>query len=219
MITVRWELKVPTVSPLNCLSKDRTKWQRRWLLPIRIITVLVAGGPLEIQTVSEVSRALLISWFNGSEGGRALADVLTGKVSPSGKLPFTFPRRLEESPAYATKSYPQELKQQEKQGDIFVDLVNRERNDRNQELIAPYTKTCWWAIALVATTNKLPVAYPFGYGLSYAEFEYSNLSVKPFAEGIRVEFDLKNLSNMAAEEVAQVYVSRKKSALGVRLWN
>ena len=52
-----------------------------------LITVLVAGGPLEVQTVSEVSRALLISWFNGSEGGRALADVLTGKVSPSGKLP------------------------------------------------------------------------------------------------------------------------------------
>lgn len=177
-----------------------------------LITVLVAGGPLEIQTVSEVSRALLISWFNGSEGGRALADVLTGKVSPSGKLPFTFPRKLEESPAYATKSYPQELKQQEKQGDIFVDLVNRERNDRNQELIAPYTEDLlvgyrWF------TTKKLPVAYPFGYGLSYAEFEYSNLSVKPFAEGIRVEFDLKNLSDIAAEEVAQVYVSRKKSAL------
>ena len=93
-----------------------------------------------------------------------------------------------------------------------MDLVNRERNDRNQELIAPYTEDLlvgyrWF------TTNKLPVAYPFGYGLSYAEFEYSNLSVKPFAEGIRVEFDLKNLSNMAAEEVAQVYVSRKKSAL------
>ncbi len=177
-----------------------------------LVTVIVAGGPLELETVRDASKALLISWFNGSEGGTALGDVLTGKVSPSGKLPFTFPIKLEDSPAYATGSYPQQLKGSDQQGDIFVGLVNREKNDRSQELIAPYAEELlvgyrWF------TTKKLPVAYPFGHGLSYATFEYSNLAATPNAEGIRVEFDLKNNSSIDAEEVAQVYVSREQSAL------
>lgn len=177
-----------------------------------LVTVIVAGGPLELETVRDASKALLISWFNGSEGGTALGDVLTGKVSPSGKLPFTFPIKLEDSPAYATGSYPQQLKGSDQQGDIFVGLVNREKNDRSQELIAPYAEELlvgyrWF------TTKKLPVAYPFGHGLSYATFEYSNLTATPNAEGIRVEFDLKNNSSIDAEEVAQVYVSREQSAL------
>ena len=177
-----------------------------------LVTVIVAGGPLELETVRDASKALLISWFNGSEGGTALGDVLTGKVSPSGKLPFTFPIKLEDSPAYATGSYPQQLKGSDQQGDIFVGLVNREKNDRSQELIAPYAEELlvgyrWF------TTKKLPVAYPFGHGLSYATFEYSNLTATPNAEGIRVEFDLKNNSSIDAEEVAQVYISRKQSAL------
>lgn len=177
-----------------------------------LVTVVVVGGPLELEAVRDASKALLISWFNGSEGGTALGDVLVGKVSPSGKLPFTFPIKLEDSPAYATGSYPQQLKERDQQGDIFVGLVNREKNDRNQELIAPYAEELlvgyrWF------TTKQLPVAYPFGYGLSYATFEYSNLTTTPNAEGIRVEFDLKNHSSFDAEEVAQVYVSRKHSAL------
>ncbi len=177
-----------------------------------LVTVIVAGGPLELETVRDASKALLISWFNGSEGGTALGDVLTGKVSPSGKLPFTFPIKLEDSPAYATGSYPQQLKGNDQQGDIFVGLVNREKNDRSQELIAPYAEELlvgyrWF------TTKKLPVSYPFGHGLSYATFEYSNLTATPNAEGIRVEFDLKNNSSIDAEEVAQVYVSREQSAL------
>lgn len=177
-----------------------------------LVTVVVTGGPLELEAVRDASKALLISWFNGSEGGTALGDVLVGKVSPSGKLPFTFPIKLEDSPAYATGSYPQQLKERDQQGDIFVGLVNREKNDRNQELIAPYAEELlvgyrWF------TTKQLPVAYPFGYGLSYATFEYSNLTTTPNAEGIRVEFDLKNHSSFDAEEVAQVYVSRKHSAL------
>ena len=177
-----------------------------------LVTVVVTGGPLELEAVRDASKALLISWFNGSEGGTALGDVLVGKVSPSGKLPFTFPIKLEDSPAYATGSYPQQLKERDQQGDIFVGLVNHEKNDRNQELIAPYAEELlvgyrWF------TTKQLPVAYPFGYGLSYATFEYSNLTTTPNAEGIRVEFDLKNHSSFDAEEVAQVYVSRKHSAL------
>ena len=177
----------------------------------RMVTVVVSGGPVDVSTVKDVSGALVASWFNGSMGGQALAEVLSGKVSPSGKLPMSWPQKLEDVPAYATGSYPQTLNENG-QGDIFVGLVNNQRNDRNQRLVADYAEGSlvgyrWYDYKAV------PVAYPFGYGLSYARFEYSDLEVKPTAEGFDVSFVLANTSDKDAEEVAQVYVSRPHSRI------
>ena len=174
-----------------------------------LITVIVSGGPVDVSTVSEVSGALVASWFNGSMGGQALAEVLTGKISPSGKLPMSWPKKLEDVPAYATNSYPQNI-ENNNQSDIFVGLVNNQRNDRRQQLIAQYAEEDlvgyrWY------DCKEVPVAYPFGFGLSYAKFEYSDLEIKPTAEGFDVRFTLTNKSDRDAEEVAQVYVSRPAS--------
>ena len=170
----------------------------------RIVTIVVSGGPVDVTTVDKVSGALVASWFNGSMGGQALAEVLTGKISPSGKLPMTWPKRLEDVPAYATGSYPQNTTNE--QGDIFVGLVNNRSNDRSQQLIANYAEEGlvgyrWY------DSKKEAVAYPFGHGLSYAQFNYSNLSVTNTIEGMNVSFTLSNTSSVDAEEVAQVYVS------------
>ena len=175
----------------------------------RLVTVIVSGGPVDVSVVKEVSGALVASWFNGSMGGQALAEVLTGKISPSGKLPMTWPLQLNDVPAYATQSYPQEFKS-DSQGDIFVGIVNNRSNQRNQQLIANYTEEDlvgyrWY------DCKAVPVAYPFGYGLSYAQFQYSDLQVTPTAEGFDVRFTLTNTSPTEAEEVAQVYVSRPQS--------
>ena len=175
----------------------------------QLVTVIVSGGPVDISTVDEVSGSLLVSWFNGSMGGQALAEVLTGKISPSGKLPMTWPKQLGDVPAYATGSYPQN-NQENNQGDIFVDITRNRINDRNQQLIANYEEESlvgyrWY------DTKQVPVAYPFGFGLSYATFQYSNLKVQPTAEGFNVQFELSNQSAVDAEEVAQVYVSRPTS--------
>ena len=86
-----------------------------------LITVLASGAPNDLNVVKSVSKALLISWFNGSEGGNALADVLIGKISPSGRLPFTLPAKLQDSPAYALGNYPQGRKSL----DIFANLVSQ----------------------------------------------------------------------------------------------
>ena len=177
----------------------------------RLVTVVVAGGPVDISTVDDVSAALFVSWFNGSMGGQALAEVLTGSISPSGKLPMTWPKRLEDVPAYATGSYPQTI-QNNNQGDIFVDITRNRSNDRNQQLIANYAEESlvgyrWY------DTKQASVAYPFGFGLSYATFQYSNLEVQPTAEGFNVRFVLSNHSAVDAEEVAQVYVSRPSSRI------
>ena len=175
----------------------------------RMVTVIVSGGPVDVSTVSPVSGALLASWFNGSMGGQALAEVLTGKISPSGKLPMTWPNRLEDVPAYATGSYPQKI-ENNNQNDIFVDITRNRSNERRQQLIANYAEE-----ALVGyrwyDDKKASVAYPFGFGLSYAQFDYSNLQVTPTADGFDVSFLLKNTSDCDAEEVSQVYVSRPES--------
>ena len=177
----------------------------------KMITVIISGGPVDVSTVSKVSGALVASWFNGSMGGQALAEVLTGKISPSGKLPMTWPKKLEDVPAYATGTYPQNV-ENNNQGDIFVDLTRNRSNDRRQQLIANYAEEDlvgyrWY------DQKKVAVAYPFGFGLSYAKFQYSDLQVKPVGNDFEVSFLLTNRSMMDAEEVAQVYVSRQKSAI------
>lgn len=177
----------------------------------KMVTVIVSGGPVDVSTVSQVSGALLASWFNGSMGGQALAEVLTGQVPPSGKLPMTWPKRLEDVPAYATHSYPQNI-ENNNQGDIFVGLVNNQSNERRQQLIAEYAEDGLVGYRWYDSKN-VDVAYPFGYGLSYAQFEYSDIHVKPTAEGLDVTFTLTNKSRVDAEEVAQVYVSRPKSQI------
>ena len=177
----------------------------------KLITVIVSGGPVDVSTVSKVSGALVASWFNGSMGGQALAEVLTGKISPSGKLPMTWPRKLEDVPAYATGTYPQNM-ENNNQGDIFVDLTRNRSNDRRQQLIANYAEEDlvgyrWY------DRKKVAVAYPFGHGLSYARFQYSDLQVKAVGDDLEVSFIITNRSAIDAEEVAQVYVSRVKSVI------
>ena len=172
----------------------------------RLVTVIVSGGPVDVSTVSEVSKALIASWFNGSMGGQALAEILTGKISPSGKLPMTWPKKLEDVPAYATGTYPQTIGDNP-QGDIFVDLTRNRSNERRQQLIADYAEQDLVGYRWYDQKHVAP-AYPFGYGLSYATFAYSDLNVKPTAEGFDVSFTLSNTSDRDAEEVAQVYISR-----------
>ena len=177
----------------------------------KLVTIIVSGGPVDVSTVSSVSGALVASWFNGSMGGQALAEVLSGQIAPSGKLPMSWPKALEDVPAYATASYPQTLTNNT-QGDIFVDITQNRSNERRQELVTPYAEEDLVGYRWYDSKDVAP-AYPFGFGLSYATFEYSDLKVTPTAEGLDVSFVLTNTSACAAEEVAQVYVARPESRI------
>jgi beta-glucosidase len=184
-----------------------------------IVTILVSGAPNDLNTVNPLSRALLLSWFNGTEGGNALADVLLGNISPSGKLPFTLPVKLEDSPAYALRNYPQG----EKAKDVFVNLVDETdavsklEDEKDQPALNEDPNTAHYSEeSLVGyrwfETKNLPVMYPFGHGLSYATFNYSDLTVRneKYRENSEIEltFELENIGTMAADEVVQVYVHR-----------
>lgn len=181
-----------------------------------IVTVVLSGGPCDLRKVNELSPAVVQGWWNGMEGGNALADVLTGKIAPSGKLPFTFPLKLEDSPAFATGSYPQHAPVA---ADIFSSLF---RKDRKEGQGVSGLMESWKPVAEYAEgqyvgyrwydTRKLPVLYAFGHGLSYVNFEYSDISVKDRVYGpddvVKVSFKLSNAGAMDAEEVVQLYVSR-----------
>ncbi len=181
-----------------------------------IVTVLVSGAPNDLNVVQPLSKALLLSWFNGSEGGNALADVLLGNSSPGGRLPFPLPMKLDDSSAYALGNYPQG-----KQGsDIFANLVAGKKDDSEQaDTIKPENDpntAIYSEESLVGyrwfDTKNVPVMYPFGYGLTYASFEYSDLTTKKNKFGkndvISLAFDLENTGNMPADEVVQAYVHR-----------
>ena len=175
----------------------------------KIVTVIVAGAPVDLQVVDALSSSLLYSWFNGSEGGHALADILTGKISPSGRLPFTLPVKLEDSPAYALGVYPQK---EEASDDVFVDLVNKDKFRAQRKADADYAEGLlvgyrWF------TTKQVKTMYPFGFGLTYGQFAYSDAKATASKEAVEVSFTLSNNGQCQAEEVCQVYVSRPESKI------
>lgn len=155
----------------------------------KTIVVFVAGSPYDLNQVEKENQTILWSWYNGSEGGNALADVILGKVNPSGKLPWTMPKRIEDSPAHATNSFPGGATEEYKEG-----------------ILVGYR---WF------DTKNIAPLYPFGYGLSYTTFELANTKTDKESytkdEIITVTVDLKNTGKADGKEVVQLYVSKPES--------
>lgn len=182
-----------------------------------VATVLISGGPTDLRYLEPYSPAIVQGWWNGLEGGTALAEVLFGDIAPSGKLPFTFPLKLEDSPAYATGSFPGEGSGE----DLFTLMYRLDATGYTREQIREYIASLPDPVSeyregiLVGyrwyDTKDVPVMYAFGHGLSYVEFEYGALTCKQKKDKIQVSFDLKNLGDMEADEVAQLYVKRLDS--------
>ncbi len=156
------------------------------------IVVVVAAAPYDLNEIKKNNHTIVWSWFNGSEGGNALADVLTGKTNPSGKFPFTFPVKLEDSPAHALKTFP---------GENHI-------ADYKEGILVGYR---WF------DTKKIEPLYCFGYGLSYTTYAYSalttNKGVYNKGDKIFVTVKVKNTGKMTGKETVQLYVSHLKSAV------
>ena len=188
-----------------------------------VVFIAVAGAPVDLNRVQACCPAIVQSWFNGTEGGNALADILLGKISPSGRLPFSYPIKLEDSPAYATGSFPQTdapINQ-----DVFVSLV--QKDDKAEEMLkgatgrgtALYSEDLLVGYRWFDTKNK-PVMYPFGFGLGYSQIDYTDFSLvtetanqKSYKDGDRIMFTitLKNNGKYDQFDVPQVYVHRVDS--------
>ena len=136
--------------------------------------------------------AVLQAWYMGMEGGNALAAILFGDVNPGGKLPCTIAKRLEDSPAHAVGDYPGENgKEVYKEG-----------------LLVGYR---WY------DTKKIEPQFPFGYGLSYTTFKYSNLKLIAADDSgptlVTAQFDIENTGPVPGAEVAELYVHERKPDL------
>ena len=158
----------------------------------RTVVVLIGGGAVEMDAWLAQVPALLYAWYPGMEGGNALARALFGDVNPSGKLPCTFPKRLADSPAHALHAYPGT------DGTVVY----------QEGLLVGYR---WF------DTKEIEPLFPFGYGLSYTQFKYSNFKLVPDHDApgslVTVEFELANTGSRAGAEVAQVYVQEVSPSL------
>ena len=156
-----------------------------------VIAVVNAGASVEMASWIDKTSAVLMAWYPGQEGGKAVAEILAGKVNPSGKLPVTFDRTWEDNPCYDTYNT-----------DYRSTYWKRERNVPRVQ----YSEGVFMGYRGYDRAGKEPL-FPFGYGLSYTSFAYSDIEVGRTQEGIEVGFTLKNTGRVAGAEVAQVYVS------------
>ena len=183
-----------------------------------LATVLISGGPTDLQVLEPASPAIVQGWWNGTEGGTALAEVLFGDIAPSGKLPFTFPKKLEDSPAYAMGNFPDP---NGAGGDLFSlmfrpDVLKMSPEERQAFLaslpkpVSKYTERFYVGYRWFDTKEIAPM-YAFGHGLSYVNFDYDDLTAKVGKDAIKVTVKVENEGSMPADEVVQVYVNRPES--------
>ena len=145
----------------------------------QMAVILVSGSPVEMPWVDKV-RSIVQMWYAGMEGGNAIAEILFGKVSPSGKLPFTFPLKLADSPAHALNDY--------------APLVC----NYAEGLLMGYR---WF------DAKKYDVLFCFGHGLSYTDFEYSDLEITQQGAEYIVSATIKNSGKMTGSESVQLYIA------------
>ena len=170
----------------------------------KVIVIINSGSVMETASWRDRVDAILVAWQPGIEGGNSVADILTGKVNPSGKLTMTWPIAAVDHPSTANFAKEYDMytyKNMEGwgKGNIpGVDFSNHE-----EDIYVGYR---------YFDTFKKDVAYPFGFGLSYTTFEMGKPSVKANGKNIEVSVTIKNTGKVAGKQVAQVYVTAPKGA-------
>lgn len=174
------------------------------------IVILNVAGVIEVSSWHDMADAVLVAWLPGQEGGNSVVDVLTGKVNPSGKLTATFPVKYSDTPS--AKNFPGVAEKSDKKDDA-PDLSGFSFMRRTPwEMI--YEDDIYVGYRYY-NTFKVPVAYEFGYGLSYTTFNYSNLKLAntKFSGKLIFTVDVKNTGLVAGREVVQVYIGAPSGKL------
>lgn len=151
-----------------------------------VVVVLTTGSPVLMNNWIDKVKSIVEMWFAGSEGGNAIADVLLGNYNPSGKLPITFPKRWEDCSAYPT--YKKLAAREYYSDDIYVGYRHFDK-------------------------YNIEPLFPFGYGLSYTTFEYSNLKVSKVEDGFEVTCEIRNTGGVKGAEAAQLYVASNNAVV------
>ena len=167
-----------------------------------VIIIINSGSVIETASWKNYADAILVAWQPGMEGGNSVADILTGKANPSGKLTMTWPIDVADHPS--TKNFPNASV------DIFTytsagnKMPGYQFTNHEEDIYVGYR---------YFDSFQKNVSYPFGYGLSYTTFAYSKPSVKKSGEQIEVSITVKNTGKVAGKEAVQVYVAAPKGNL------
>lgn len=165
----------------------------------KVVVVLNIGGAIESASWKNMPDAILLAWQPGQEGGYSVADILSGKVTPSGKLTMTWLNNYMDD--LSSKNFPYDQK-----SDGMMGMGSNIRGEQKNVTYANYEEGIWVGYRYFNTTGK-SVSYPFGYGLSYTTFEYSAPKVTPTKDGFRATITVKNTGKVAGKEVVELYVS------------
>ena len=164
----------------------------------QVIVLLNIGGVIETASWKELPDAILCAWQAGQEGGNSVVDVLSGKQSPSGKFTMTWPIKFTD--AYSSKNFPIDQ-------DPRIDMLNQGQkgNVKNVDY-TDYEEDIYVGYRYFDSFN-VPVSYPFGFGLSYTTFEYSDAKIAEKDGGYEVNVTIKNTGSYEGKEVVELYVS------------
>ena len=155
-----------------------------------VVVVLNGGGAIEMAPWMSKVKAILMAWYPGQQGGLAISEIITGKISPSGKLPISIETKLEDNPCSAN----------------YHENVDRIRSKKiNPHARVEYREGLFVGYRGYEKSGVKPL-FPFGFGLSYTTFDYSNIKIAKDGKEFVVSFDVKNTGKVAGAEVAQVYV-------------
>lgn len=172
----------------------------------KVVIILNIGGAIETASWKAWPDAILCAWQGGQEGGNSVMDVLSGKISPSGKLTMTFPIRFEDHAS--TSNFPIDLTSD-------IDIVTANQGEKKYDLkdvdYTRYEEDIYVGYRYFDSFGK-QVSYPFGYGLSYTAFEYANPSVKLDDGLFTITVEVKNTDKFAGKEVVQLYAAAPNSA-------
>ena len=168
----------------------------------KVVVILNICSPMEIASWRDKADAILVCWMPGQEGGNSVANVMLGKMSPSGHLPVSFPIKYED--VRSANDFPRNVPENGQNQSRFnisslgklYDVKNIDYTNYEEDIYVGYRDYA---------TRNVPVAYPFGFGLTYSEFEMSNMSVKESKDGYLVSCVVKNVGNFPARQVVQLY--------------
>ena len=175
----------------------------------KVVVVLNIGGVIETASWKDQPDAILLAWQGGQEGGNSAADILSGKVNPSGKLPMTFPNDANDHAANANFPLNGEP------FDIMKMFLNKQVAEADKVKDTDYTlyEEGIYVGYRHFDKAKLDVSYPFGYGLSYTSFEYSDMEVTVSNDTVKVSVSVQNTGEQAGKEVVQIYVSKLNTGI------
>jgi beta-glucosidase len=170
----------------------------------KVIVILNICGPMEVSSWRDKADAILVCWMPGQEGGNSVADVLLGRVSPSGHLPVTFTHTYDD--VRSAPNFPRNVPENGLNQSRFnistvgklYDVKNIDYTNYEEDIYVGYRDYA---------TRKVEVAYPFGFGLTYSQFEMSDMNVKECKDGYKVSCTVKNTGNFPAKQVLQLYSS------------